>query len=145
MLVLSTVQGLYIVLAIALLVRRFHCKTKKSFLFLCAAVVIFSKFTVSCNIHSLSQIYTPDSAIYSLRSQLQGVYCCNHCSCDISLSTAIYTHSAKYIPLNQQYTPCGLNIHPLTQQCNPCSHNCREYIAATAHSILLSQGSICHI
>ena len=45
-LVLNTVWGLYIVLAIALLVRPgenwpFHCKTKKGVLLLCAAVVIF--------------------------------------------------------------------------------------------------------
>ena len=47
----------------------FQCKTLK---FFCFSVHIYRKLTVSCNIHSLGQIYTPDSAVYSLQSQQQG-------------------------------------------------------------------------
>ena len=65
--------------AVALLVRTgkswpFHCKNKK-FPFLCAAVVNCQIYTPDSAIYSLVvEIYTPDSAIYSLRLQLRGVY-----------------------------------------------------------------------
>ena len=84
----------------------------EAFLFLCAAVVIYlpisSKLTVGHYIHSLSQIYTPDSAIYSRGCNCReyiaesGVYMpymmpCSTLDPPTHHSIYCYTHTQIYI------------------------------------------------
>ena len=77
------------------------------------------------------EIYTPDSAICSLRSQ----------NIHPQLSNMLPAVT-KYTPLTQQYAPCGHEIYtpdsaicslwlkytPLTQQYTPCGRRCAVYM-----------------